>query len=37
MLTGLLLILALTSSTIPKMLASLKTRRQTLATKPIIT
>ncbi len=37
MLTGLLLILALTSSIIPKMLASLKTRRQTLATKPIIT
>lgn len=37
MLTGLLLILALTSSIIPKMLASLKARRQTSVTKPIIT
>ena len=37
MLTGLLLILALTSSIIPKMLASLKARRQTPVTKPIIT
>ena len=37
MLTGLLLILALTSSIVPKMLASLKARRQTPATKPIIT
>lgn len=37
MLTGLLLILALTSSTIPKMLASLRERRQTPATKPITT
>lgn len=37
MLTGLLLILALTSSIIPKMLASLKARRQTPATKPITT
>jgi ribose/xylose/arabinose/galactoside ABC-type transport system permease subunit len=37
MLTGLLLILALTSSIIPKMLASLKARRQTSTTKPIIT
>jgi rhamnose transport system permease protein len=37
MLTGLLLILALTSSIIPKMLASLRARRQTPITKPIIT
>jgi len=37
MLTGLLLILALTSSIIPKMLASLRTRRQTLITKTIST
>jgi len=37
MLTGLLLILALTSSIIPKMLASLKTRRHTSDTKRIIT
>jgi len=37
MLTGLLLILALTSSFIPKMLASLRARRQTLDTKPIST
>jgi len=37
MLTGLLLILALTSSIIPKMLASLRARRQTLTTKPIST
>lgn len=37
MLTGLLLILALTSSIIPKMLASFKARRQTSVTKPIIT
>lgn len=37
MLTGLLLILALTSSIVPKMLASFKTRRQTSATKPIPT
>ncbi|NOS71948.1 MAG: ABC transporter permease [Verrucomicrobia bacterium] len=37
MLTGLLLILALTSSTIPKMLASLRERRQTPVTKPITT
>jgi len=37
MLTGLLLILALTSSIIPKMLASLKTRRQTSDTKQINT
>jgi ribose/xylose/arabinose/galactoside ABC-type transport system permease subunit len=37
MLTGLLLILALTSSIIPKMLASLKERRQTSVTKPITT
>ncbi len=35
MLTGLLLILALTSSTIPKMLASLRERRQTPVTKSI--
>ncbi len=37
MLTGLLLILALTSSILPKMLASLRARRQTSTTKPIIT
>ena len=37
MLTGLLLILALTSSIISKMLASLNARRQTSVTKPIIT
>jgi rhamnose transport system permease protein len=37
MLTGLLLILALTSSIIPKMLASLRARRQTSTTKPITT
>ena len=37
MLTGLLLILALTSSIIPKMLASLRARRQTPIIKPIIT
>ena len=37
MLTGLLLILALTSSILPKMLASLRVRRQTPVTKPINT
>ena len=37
MLTGLLLILALTSSILPKMLASLRLRRQTPVTKPINT
>ena len=37
MLTGLLLILALTSSILPKMLASVRAHRQTSATKPIIT
>ncbi len=37
MLTGLLLILALTSSILPKMLASIRARRQTPAIKPIIT
>ena len=37
MLTGLLLILALTSSILPKMLASLRMRRQTPVTKPINT
>jgi len=37
MLTGVLLILALASSLIPKMLASLKARRQTSFTKPIST
>jgi rhamnose transport system permease protein len=36
MLTGVLLILALASSFIPKMLASLKARRQTSITKPVI-
>jgi rhamnose transport system permease protein len=37
MLTGLLLILALASSIIPKMLASMRARRQTLPTKSPVT